>query len=136
MERLIDYPVSLASFSEPETRPDMMGYGQLRRLIGQLKEAGTNVRRYTVELASKVTLPLMNMVVCLIAFAGSTQPQLRGNLKGLGMSLGWGLLYYFGVGFGEGLGKKGGLFLPVIIAVWGPHLLAILWCLKILRRTT
>jgi lipopolysaccharide export system permease protein len=135
IERLISYPVTPESFSQPEAHPETMRYGQLRLLIARLKQTGmANVRRYAVELASKLTLPLMNLVVCLIAFAGSTQPQLRGNLRGLGISLGWGLLYYVFVGFWEGIGKKGVLLIPVFVAVWTPHVLAVGGCLRVLRR--
>lgn len=133
VERLLSYPVTPESFSQPETRPETMRYGKLRLLVIRLKHMGLDVRRHGVELASKVTIPLMNLVVCLLAFAGSTQPQLRGHLKGLGLSLGWGLLYYFFVGFWEGIGKRG--MLPVSVAVWIPHVLAVWWCLRVLRRT-
>ena len=137
VERLISYPVKPESFSEPETMPDTMRYGQLRLLIIRLKQMGmANVRRYSVELASKLTLPLMNLVVCLIAFAGSTQPQLRGNLKGLGVSLGWGVFYYLMVGFWEGIGKRGLFAIPVVMAVWTPHAIAVWWCLRVLRRAS
>ena len=136
VERLRSYPVTPESFSNPETRPETMRYGQLRLLMIRLKYIGLDVRRYAVELSSKIALPMMNLVVCLIAFAGSTQPQLRGNLRGLGISLGWGLLYYVLVGFCEGIGKKGLLSLPVFVAVWTPHAIALLWCFRILRRTT
>ena len=132
VERLISYPVSPDSFSQSEARPETMRYAQLRLMLIRLKQTGMDVRRYAVELASKLTLPLMNLVVCLIAFAGSTQPQLRGNLKGLGISLAWGLIYYFFVGFWEGVGKKG--MLPVVVAVWTPHLAAAWWCVRVLRR--
>ena len=136
VERLIGYPVTVDSFTQPETRPENMRYGQLRQLILRLKQTGmgSGVRRYRVELISKLTLPLMNLVVCLIAFTGSTRPQLRGNLKGLGTSLGWGLLYYFGVGFAEGVGKKGVFGLPVMVAVWLPHVVAVWCCVRVLKR--
>lgn len=135
LERLITYPVTPESFRRPEALPETMRYGQLRLLIIRLRQMGIlNVRRYEVELASKLTLPLMNLVVCLIAFAGSTRAQLRGNLRGLGLSLGWGLVYYVAVGFGEGIGKKGLLFVPAFVTVWIPHLFAVWWCLRLLRR--
>ncbi len=136
-ERLITYPVTPDSFRQPEARPETMRYSQLRLLISRLKQIGlTNVRRYEVELMSKLTLPLMNLVMCLIAFAGSTQPQLRGNLRGLGLSLGWGMAYYIGVGFAEGMGKKGLFLVPLFLTDSAPHLLAIWWCLRILRRAS
>ena len=138
VERLVDYPVTPESFSEADTLPETMRFAQLHLLISHLQQtAGSSgVRRYAVELFSKLTLPLMNLVVCLIAFAGSTQPQLRGNLRGLGISLGWGLLYYVAVGFGDGIGKKGVYSIPVAVAVLMPHALAVWWCLRVLRRTT
>jgi LPS export ABC transporter permease LptG len=135
VERLVNFPVDPASFSEPETKPETMGYTELRLLVTRIKHMGFgNERRYRVELASKLTLPLMNMVVCLIAFAGSTQPQLRGNLKGLGLSLLWGIGYYILVGFFEGMGKRGVLWIPVPAAVWTPHLLALWYSVRAIRR--
>ncbi len=95
-----------------------------------------NTRPQTVELASKLTLPLMNLIIAFIGFAGSTQPQLRGQLRGLGMSLGWGVVYYLGVGLFEGIGKKGLFWIPAWLAVWMPHGLAIWWCLRVIRRTS
>lgn len=138
VERLISYPVTLASFRDADNRPDTMRYGQLRLMVTRLKQLGLgreSLRRFTVDLIAKVTLPFMNAVVCLIAFAGSTQPQLRGHLRGLGTSLAWGLIYYVLVGFGEGIGKRGVLFIPPLLAAWAPHLGAIWWSLKILKRT-
>lgn len=136
VERLIAYPVTPESFGQPEMRPETMRYAQLRLLILRLKQTGiVNVRRYQVELVSKLTSPMMNLVVCLIGFAGSTQPQLRGHLKGLGMSLGWGVLYYVFVAIGQGIGREGLFFMPVLVAVWAPHLLTVWWCFRTLRRT-
>ena len=138
VERLIAYPVTPESFSEPEARPETMRYAQLRLMIIRLQHIRqiqlTNVRRYQVELASKLTSPLMSLIVCLIGFVGSTQLNLRGHLQGLGVSLGWGLLYYVGVAVGQGVGKEGVLGMPFFLAVWAPHLIAVWWCLRVLRR--
>ena len=133
VERLITYPVTPESFIQPQSRPEMMRYGQLHLFLIRLKQTGMDVRRYAVELASKLTLPLMNMIVCLLAFAGSTQLSLRGNLKGLGISLAWGIAYYLFVGFWEGMGKRG--LVPVQAAVCMPHLIAVWWCVRVLRKT-
>ncbi|MBI4597932.1 MAG: LptF/LptG family permease [Candidatus Omnitrophica bacterium] len=144
VERLLSYPVTIDTFRNPQARPETMRFGHLRLLIARLKSINiTNVREFQVALWSKLTMPLMNVIVCLLAFAGSTQPQLRGNLRGLGMSLGWGLLYYVGVGFGEGLAKsfylagvpwRGLQFPPVIVGALLPHALAVWWALRLLRR--
>lgn len=133
VERLLVLPISPQSFREPDGRPETLRVHQLRRLIRQLKRIGiTNLRRYRVELEAKVTFPLMNLVMCLIAFAGSTKRQGRGQLLGLGRSLGWGVLYYLGVAVGQGIGKEG--FLPVMVAVWLPHVIAVAICVWLLRK--
>lgn len=133
VERLIPFPVTPESFRQPETEPETLRIGQLRTLITQLRGMGiTNVRRYTTELAAKITMPLMNLVVCLIGFVGSThQRHSRGHLRGLGTSLGWGVLYYLAVATSHGISKEG--FLPVFVAVWFPHLIAVGACLRLLR---
>jgi len=135
VERLIAYPVTPESFTQPEAHPATMRYGALRFLITRLKETGiANVRRHQVELASKLTFPLMNMIICLIGFVWSTQPQFKGNLKGLAVSLGWGLLYYALDGVGRGLAEVVRL-VPVALVVWTPHALAVWWCVRRLHRS-
>lgn len=134
-ERLLRFPVTPETFRRPDTKPESMRYAKLRLLVTRLKRIGiSNLRRYQTELATKLTLPLMNLVVCLIAFAGSTQPQLRGNLKGLGTSLGWGMAYYVAAAAGQGLAKEGFLRLPAWFWVWLPHALAVWWCVRVLRK--
>ena len=132
VERLIAYPITPSSFVEPESRPETMRYAQLRLLTTSLKQTGMkNVRRYAVELAGKLTLPFMNLVLCLIGFVGSTQPQLRSNLQGLGLSLGWGMVYYLGVAVCYSIAKEWPV--PIVLAVWLPHVVAIWWCVRRLR---
>lgn len=133
VERLLELPVTPQSFRQPETQPQTLRISQLRTLISQLRGMGiANVRRYTTELASKITFPLMNVVVCLIGFIGATRTsQKRGHLRELGTSLGWGVLYYVGVAVGQGIAKEG--FLPVFVAVWLPHLIVVGCCVRTLR---
>ena len=129
VERLMRYPVSVQSFAEPTARPETMRYAKLRRLISRLRQTGiTNVRRYAAELAAKLTMPLMNLVMCLLAFVGSAQPQLRGNLRGLGLSLGWGLTYFVLVAICQGIAKEWRI--PTVATVWAPHILTVWWCLR------
>ena len=134
VERLYTYPVTPRSFTQAQSRPETMRYGQLRRLIRRLQNTQmANVRRYSVELVAKITFPLVNVVVCLIGFVGCTQPQLRGQLRGLGISLGWGLLYYLAVGAFQGIAKEWPL--PIPIAMWTPHVAAVWWCMRKLKQT-
>ncbi len=135
VERLIAYPVTPEAFVQPERGSETMRYGQLRLFIVRLKHIGVTVRRYNVDLAKKLTLPLMNLLMCFVGFAGSTQLQLRGQLRGLGLSLGWGLAYYLLAELGAGMAKKGLLLVPAPLAVWAPHVVAVWWCLRVLRRS-
>ena len=133
VERLVDYPVTPDTFRQPEARPETMRFGQLRMLIARLRHNGfIQVRSYTVELWSKLTWPLMNLLVCLISFVGSTRPQLRGNLRGLGVSLGLGMVYYLAVAMAGGIAKEWPL--PVLLILIAPHAAAVWWCLKLARR--
>lgn len=128
-ERLLPLPVTIDSFLEPEARPETMRYSQLRRLIARMRDRKVgDTRRYRVDLAGKVTLPMMNLLIALIGFAGSTQLQVRGNLRGLGLSLGWGMAYYLGVATCHAVTKQWPI--PVPLGVWAPHAVALWWVLK------
>lgn len=133
VERVVDWPVTIRSFSHPETQPETLSFSQLRRMIQRLESIGvTNVRRYAVELAAKITLPLMNLVIALIGFIGATRPTTRGQLRGLGTSLLWGTAYYLGVAVSQAVGTEG--FVPALLAAWLPHLIALGVCWRLLRR--
>ena len=130
-ERAFDFPITGSSLRQPDTEIEALSFSQLRRLIERLRSAGmTNVRRYTIELASRVTLPLMNVVVCLIGFVAATTPTSRGRLQELGLSLLLGIAYYILVAALKGMGKEG--LMPVVVAVWAPHLIALGLCWRAL----
>ena len=132
-ERLLQFPVTIESFLEPEARPETMRYSQLRRLILRMRENKVgDTRRYRVDLAGKVTLPIMSLLIALIGFAGSTQLQTRGNLRGLGVSLGWGMLYYVSVAASHALTKAWPI-IPIALGVWAPHIAALWWVIRRLK---
>ncbi len=131
-ERLLQFPMTIRSFLEPEARPETMRYSQLRRLIMRMQETKVGeTRRYRVDLAGKITLPMMSLLIALIGFAGSTQLQTRGNLRGLGLSLGWGMLYYLSVATCHALTKTWPI--PVALGVWAPHAAALWWVFRRLK---
>lgn len=133
VERLIPFPVSPHSFLEPEAKPETMRYGQLRSLIERLEQTGiTHLRRQRVELASKLSMPFLNLIVCFLAFVASTQPALRGNLKGLGMSLAWGIAFYIVVAACYALTKQWPI--PIAVGLWMPYVAVSVWCVMTLQK--
>lgn len=135
LERLMEFPITPETLRQPERHLQALSYGQLRNVILRLKQIGiTNVRRYTVELISKITLPLMCVLMGLIGFVGSVRQRHRGPLRGLGVSLLWGAGYYILAAAGQGVGTEG--LLPVPLAVWTPHLIALAVCSRALLRST
>ncbi len=124
---LFVFPVTATELRQPDTELDRLSYTQLRDLMQRLRSVHvTNVRRLSVELGSRLAMPLMNVIVCLIAFAAATKPASRGRLQELGVSLGLGIGYYLIVGACQGMGKEG--FIPVAVGVWAPHVVAIAMC--------
>ncbi len=123
VDRLIPYPVTPESFLQPEAMPETMRYRDLRLLIRRLRQMGTfSVRRYAVELVAKITLPLVNLVICLVGFVGAAQPGFRGNLRGVGVSLGWGVAYYLLVAASHAVAKRWPV--PIMPILWLPHVAA------------
>ncbi|MBI3323999.1 MAG: LptF/LptG family permease [Candidatus Omnitrophica bacterium] len=131
IQQLFLFPITPDSFRRPATQPESLSIGVLRKVMGQFRRMGIgNVRRYQVEMVSRLTLPATNMIICLIGFIGSIRRQTRGQLRGLGTSLLWGVGYYLLVAAGIGVGRKG--LLPVTIAICAPHALALAGCCSVL----
>jgi lipopolysaccharide export system permease protein len=99
-----------------------MSYAELRTYIQKIQASGYDATRYLVDLYSKLSYPLLNVIMVLIGIPFAIK---TGRSGGVALSVGisvmfgflYGILFYVFISFG-----KSGI-LPPIVACWIPTLL-------------
>ena len=110
------------SFEKIERESREMSYGELYNYIQKIRSAGYDSTRYLVDLYSKLSYPLLNLIMILIGvpFALKT-----GRSGGIALSIGisvmigfaYGVTFYIFLSFG-----KSGI-LPPLLSAWTPTLI-------------
>lgn len=108
-------------FLQEWREPSWMNYQELRNYIQDLTAMGLKTERLRVELLSKLSFPLVSLVMALLAIPFAFTMGRRGTLFGVGLSIIIALVYWGLIGFLKNLGYIG--VLPVGFAAWGPLLL-------------
>jgi LPS export ABC transporter permease LptF/LPS export ABC transporter permease LptG len=116
---------ALAELSEPpsyfnrEVRQwDQMNWVQLRQYIHELRQAGFDVARLSVQLQMKLAFPLMSTIIILLAIPFSILVGTRGAIGGLALGVGVGIVYWAASALFEAMGAVGQL--PPLLAGWAP----------------
>ena len=110
------------SFQKTERDPEEMSYSELRTYVHKIQAAGYNATRYLVALHSKLSLPVLNLIMVLIGI-----PFALGTSRSGGVALSIGLSVMIGFVFGVtyyiflSVGKTG--VLPAVLSAWTPTLL-------------
>ena len=110
------------SFQNSTTDSDEMSYAELRTYIQKIQASGYDATRYLVDLYSKLSYPLLNVIMVLIGIPFALK---TGRSGGVALSIGisvmigflYGVVFYVFISFG-----KSGV-LPPILACWIPTLL-------------
>jgi lipopolysaccharide export system permease protein len=93
-----------------------MSFWELRDYIAQLEAAGFQIRKYLVELYSKLSLPVVNLVMVLVAIPFARQSPRGGRLFGIGLAImimaGSLVVHYVALAFARAD------LLPPLIAAW------------------
>ncbi|MGO9641787.1 MAG: LptF/LptG family permease [Candidatus Acidiferrales bacterium] len=119
---------ALSELSEPpsyfnrEVRQwDQMNWEELRRYIHELREAGFDVARLSVQLQMKLAFPLMATIIILLAIPFSILVGTRGAIGGLALGVGLAIIYWAASALFEAMGSVGQL--PPVLAGWAPDLI-------------
>lgn len=110
------------SFQTIERRSKEMSYTELRRYIQKIQTSGYDATRYLVDLYSKYSYPLLNLIMVLIGIPFALK---TGRSGGVALSIGvsvligfaYGVTFYIFLSFG-----KSGVLSPML-ASWTPTLL-------------
>ncbi len=112
-----------------------MSYRELSRYIKALKKDGYNASRYTVDLMSKVSYPMVNFIMVLLAIPFAIMVGRRGGIaSSVVISFTFAFLYWIVYSTCLSLGHAGTL--PPIIAAWTANILFTIAGVYIFLRVT
>jgi lipopolysaccharide export system permease protein len=98
-----------------------MSYRELRDYITRLEATGFQVKKYLVELYSKIAFPLVNLIMVLVAIPFSLQSPRGGRLFGVGLAIaimaGYLVVHYVALAFARAD------LLPPLLAAWTANII-------------
>jgi LPS export ABC transporter permease LptF/LPS export ABC transporter permease LptG len=95
-----------------------MTWWELQRYIGDLRQAGFDVARLSVQLQKKLSFPLVAPIIILLAIPFSILVGTRGAVGGLALGVGIAIVYWAASALTEAMGAVGQL--PPLLAAWAP----------------
>jgi len=112
----LDEPPSY--FNREVRQSYQMTWWELKRYIGDLRQAGFDVARLSVQLQKKISFPLIAPIIILLAIPFSILVGTRGAVGGLALGVGIAIVYWAASALTEAMGAVGQL--PPIMAGWAP----------------
>jgi len=120
--RLIELPEGPDSFREIVRSTDEMNFGELRRHVRRIREEGYDATRYLVDLHSRLSLPMLNLITVLVGIGFALRSDRGGGMiRSIVQSVGVGLVYYLLFSSCLALGHSGAM--PAFLAAWAPNIL-------------
>ena len=114
---LVRMPEHIDDFTNVQKPPEIMSFRELRVYVQKLQETGHQAGKYIVELYSKLSFPLVHVIMALVAIPFALiSPRSGGRALGIGIaiviSVGYWLVHYMALAF-----AKADL-LPPFLAAW------------------
>ena len=98
-----------------------MSYVELRDYVSRLEAAGFQVKKYLVELYSKLSFPLVNLIMVLVAIPFALQAPRGGRLFGVGLAIAilaaYLVVHYVALAFARAD------LLPPLLAAWTANII-------------
>jgi LPS export ABC transporter permease LptG len=112
----IDLQEDMDDFTKVHKPIAAMSYFELRDYVARLEATGFQVKKYTVELYSKLSFPWVNLIMVLVAIPFSLQSPRGGRLFGIGLAIaimaGYLVVHYVALAFARAD------LLPPLLAAW------------------
>jgi len=102
-------------FSSGEKEDSELSFRELQKYINTLEKSGFQPRRELVELYSRVSLPLANLIIILIGIPFALYTRRGGIMVGFGKAIGIGFIYLALFRVGQLLGRGA---LPPAVGAW------------------
>lgn len=108
-------------FTREWKKPAWMNWRELRKYIQEIEKMGFETHRLKVDFQSKISFPLVSLIMVLMGIPFALTMGRRGVLVGVGLSIVLAILYWSLIGFMKNLGYVH--LLPPFLAIWGPTFL-------------
>ena len=126
---LRERPVDL--LAEPKS-PDEMRYAELRRYIEALTRSGSNAKKLQVELALKIAIPFICLLITLFGAPLAISTPKSGAAWGVAASLATTFIVLLMFQLAKAIGSGG--VLPPLLAAWTPNILVGVAAVYLLRK--
>jgi LPS export ABC transporter permease LptG len=124
----------LPGYFKKEDKPsDEMSYGELSKYIADLRQSGFDTVKLQVQLANKLSVPAITLVMAIIAVPFAVSMGKRGGLAGIATAIGVAIAYWVVAGIFSSMGDINTL--PPLLAAWSPDLLFAISGSYLLLRT-
>lgn len=115
--RVVPMVEHIDDFIKVHNAPDTMSFLELREYVTKLREGGHRVNRYLVQLYSKLSFPLVHVIMALVAIPFAlVSPRSGGRAMGIGVAiliaLGYWVLHSVAIAFAQAD------LLPAALAAW------------------
>jgi LPS export ABC transporter permease LptG/LPS export ABC transporter permease LptF len=115
--RLVPMSENIEDFVQVQNAPDTMSFLELRAYVTKLREGGHRVNRYLVQLYSKLSFPLVHVIMALVAIPFAlVSPRSGGRAMGIGVAIviavGYWVVHSVAVAFAQAD------LLPAALAAW------------------
>ena len=126
---LQERPVDL--LAEPKT-PEEMRYAELRRYIDALARSGSNAKKLQVDLALKIAIPFICLLIALFGAPLAISTPKSGAAWGVAASLATTFIVLLMFQLAKAIGAGG--VLPPLLAAWAPNILVAVAAVYLLRK--
>jgi lipopolysaccharide export LptBFGC system permease protein LptF len=110
-----------------------MSYGELTKYIADLRQSGFDTIKLQVQLANKIAIPAITLVMAILAVPFAVSMGKRGGLAGIATAIGVAISYWVVAGIFSSMGDINTL--PPMLAAWSPDLLFAITGSYLLLRT-
>jgi lipopolysaccharide export system permease protein len=117
----IEMDESFADFTQIQKPVSAMSYLELQDYVSRLQAAGFQVKKYLVDLYSKLSSPLKNLIMVLVAIPFALQSPRGGRLFGVGLAIAimaaYTVVHYVALAFSRAD------LLPPLLAAWTANII-------------
>lgn len=117
----VDLKEDISDFTHIQKTVSAMSYRELKEYITRLEATGFLVKKYLVELHSKLSFPLVNLIMVLVAIPFAVQSPRSGRLFGIGLAIaimaGYLVVHYVAIAFARAD------LLPPLLAAWTANII-------------